>query len=95
MMINWKVRIRNRAWWLSVIPAFLLLVQVIAVPFGYEFEFGALNEQLIAIINAAFVFLALLRIVNDPTTEGLEDSTRAMGYEIPYPKTDSEDTIEE
>lgn len=93
-MINWKVRIRNRNWWLSIIPAVLVLIQVIAVPFGYKFEFGPLGEQLVAIVNAAFVVLALIGIVNDPTTEGLEDSVRAMGYEVPYPKVIEDDTEE-
>lgn len=84
--MNWKVRIRNRAWWLSFIPAVLLLVQVVAVPFGYTFELGPLNDQLIAIVNAAFAVLALLGVVNDPTTAGLGDSARAMTYSEPYPK---------
>jgi len=89
-MINWKVRIKNVNWWLTFVPACLILVQVIAVPFGYNFEIGELNEQFTAIINAVFVVLALLGIINDPTTEGLKDSERAMTYEEPYKKTKEE-----
>lgn len=84
--MNWRVRIRNRAWWLAFVPAVLLLVQVVAVPFGYEFELGPLNEQLVAIVNAVFAVLALLGVVNDPTTEGLGDSQRALTYTEPYPR---------
>jgi len=84
--MNWKVRIKNRNWWLAFIPAVLLLVQVIAAPFGYSFEIGALNEQAVGIINAIFAVLVLLGVVNDPTTEGFGDSERAMTYEVPYPK---------
>ena len=29
MNINWKVRIRNKNFWLALIPALLLLVQVV------------------------------------------------------------------
>lgn len=83
MSINWKVRARNKAWWLALIPAVLLLVQVCAVPFGYTWDFGALNEELAAIINAVFAVLAILGVVTDPTTAGLGDSELAMTYEEP------------
>lgn len=83
-MINWKVRIKNKSWWLAIIPAVLILIQVVAVPFGYRFEIGPLQEQLIAIVNALFVVLALLGIVTDPTTKGLGDSQRALGYDEPH-----------
>lgn len=85
MNINWKVRIKNKTWWLAVVPAVLLLVQAVAAPFGYSWDFGVLNEQLAAIINAAFAVLALVGVVADPTTEGVSDSLQAMGYE--HPKT--------
>ena len=57
--MNWIVRLKNKTFWLSLVPAVLLLVQVVAAPFGYEWDFGVLNEQLAAIINAAFAVLAL------------------------------------
>lgn len=86
MGINWKVRIRNRAFWLALIPAVLLLAQVVAAPLGYEWDFGVLDEQLAAIVNAAFALLAVLGAVNDPTTEGIGDSEQAMGYDAPKPR---------
>ena len=55
MKINWKVRIKNKMFWLSIIPAVLLLIQTVAAPFGYKFDFDVLNQQLAEIINAAFV----------------------------------------
>ena len=85
--MNWRVRFKNKNWWLAIVPAILLLVQVVAAPFGYTFELGVLNEQLVAIINAAFAVLVLLGITTDPTTEGVGDSERAMTYTEPYPKT--------
>lgn len=83
MNINWKVRLRNKGFWLAVIPATLLLVQVVAVPFGYSFDFGELGTQLTAIVNAAFALLSILGIVTDPTTAGIGDSGQAMGYDEP------------
>lgn len=83
-MINWKVRIRNKNFWLSIIPAVILLIQAIGAVFGFTLDFGDLSTKLIAVVNAVFVVLAILGIVTDPTTAGVSDSTRAMGYDLPY-----------
>ena len=83
MNINWKVRIRNKNFWLALIPALLLLVQVVAAPFGYKWDFGVLNQQLAAIINAVFALLSILGVVNDPTPAGSSDSAQALTYEEP------------
>lgn len=88
MKINWKVRVKNKMFWLSIVPAALLLVQALAAPFGYKFDFGVLNQQLADIINAAFVVLAILGIVVDHTTTGVSDSTQALGYEQPKKEDD-------
>lgn len=83
MMINWQVRIVNKDFWLSLIPAVLLLVQAIGAPLGLVLDFGELGNQLLAIVNAVFAVLAILGIVNDPTTNGMGDSRLAMTYEQP------------
>lgn len=83
-MINITTRIKNKTFWLTLIPAVLLLVQVCAAPFGYQWDFGILNEQLAAIVNALFAVLAILGVVVDPTTAGFRDSKRAMAYEKPH-----------
>ena len=83
MRINWKVRIKSKSFWLAIIPAVLLLVQVCAAPFGYDWDFGVLNAQLAAIVNALFALLAILGIVADPTTAGVGDSEQALSYEKP------------
>lgn len=85
-MINWRVRIKNKAFWLALIPALLVFVQAVAVPFGYNWDFAGLQTELIAIVNAAFVLLSILGIVTDPTTEGIGDSDRALLYDEPYPR---------
>lgn len=83
MKVNWKVRLKNKAFWIAAIPAVLLLVQVTAAVFGLEFDFGDLGNKLLAVVNAAFALLAILGIVADPTTSGLSDSSRAMNYTEP------------
>lgn len=85
-MINWKVRIKNKAFWLALIPALLVFVQAVAALFGYQWDFAGLQTELVAIINAAFVLLSILGIVNDPTTSGLQDSDLAMTYDKPKPR---------
>lgn len=82
-MINWQVRFKNKNFWLSFIPAVLLLIQVIASVFGFNFDFGDLGNKLIAVINAVFVVLSLLGVVTDPTTAGVSDSERALTYTQP------------
>lgn len=84
-MINWRVRIKNKAFWMAIIPAVLVLVQVVLAVFGISADFGELGNRLLDVVNAVFVVLAILGIVNDPTTDGvIKDSHRAMTYEAPY-----------
>ena len=83
MKINWTVRLKNKTFWLSVIPAALLLVQVVAAVFGYTLDFGELGNRLLAVVNAAFALLSVLGVVTDPTTAGVSDSEQAMTYEKP------------
>lgn len=86
-MINWKVRIKNKAFWVSLIPAVLLLIQVIAAVFGYTLDLGDLGNKLLAVVNALFAVLAILGVVTDPTTAGVGDSAQALTYKAP--KTDA------
>lgn len=83
MKINWKVRIKNKTFWLALIPAVLLLIQVVAAVFGFTLELGEIGNKIIAVVNAVFGLLAILGVVNDPTTKGMSDSEQAMTYEKP------------
>lgn len=82
-MINWKVRLKNKAFWLAFIPAALLLVQTVAALFGFALNLGDMGDKLLAVVNALFALLSILGVVVDPTTQGVGDSQRAMGYETP------------
>lgn len=83
MKINWMVRIKNKNFWLSLIPAVLLLIQVVAAVFGFTIDLGDLGNKLVAVVNALFAVLAILGIVTDPTTAGVSDSNQALSYAEP------------
>ena len=71
--MNWKTRIKNKTFWLALVPAILLLAQVISVPFGYKFDIDLINKQLLDIVNAVFGVLTIVGIIADPTTAGITD----------------------
>ena len=83
MKINWTVRIKNKAFWVTIIPAVLLLVQQICAMFGVELNIAGVSNQLVSIVGTVFGILSLIGIVNDPTTSGMSDSKQAMTYEAP------------
>ena len=60
-MINWKVRLRNKNFWITIIPALLLLAQVVASIFGYKIDLGDLGGKLLAVVNAVFAVLTIRR----------------------------------
>jgi len=81
--INWIVRIKNKNFWIAIIPAVLLLIQVVAAVFGFSLDLGDLGNKLLAVVNAVFMVLSILGVVVDPTTAGIADSTQAMTYSEP------------
>ena len=83
MKINWTVRLKNKTFWLALVPAVLLLVQVVAAVFGIDLKLDALGDKLIDVVNALFAVLTILGIVADPTTAGISDSKQAMEYDKP------------
>ena len=83
MNINWLVRLKNKNFWLALVPAVLLLIQVVAAVFGFELDLGDLGNRILDVVNALFAVLAILGIVTDPTTEGISDSKQALTYTEP------------
>lgn len=90
MKINWLVRLKNKTFWLSLIPAVLLLVQVVCAVFGVTLDLGDLGNKLLDVVNAVFMVLAILGVVTDPTTKGVSDSSQAMTYEKPKDDGDTD-----
>lgn len=83
MKINWTVRLKNKTFWLTAIPALLLLGSQILALFGVTWDYTPLAQQLSAITGTVFGLLALLGVVNDPTTTGVSDSSQALTYRNP------------
>ena len=81
--INWEVRLKNKRFWLAIIPAVLLLVQAVAAVFGYTLDLNELGNRLIVVVNAVFTVLVILGVVTGHTTRGVKDSTQALTYTEP------------
>jgi phi LC3 family holin len=81
MKINWKVRLRNKAWLMSIIALVItfvydLLAMLEVVPTVTE-------EWIMGIVQTALTLLTALGVLIDPTTQGVADSDRAMLYVEP------------
>ena len=72
--MNWKTRIKNKAFWVALIPAVALLIQMIAALFGFELRnVEGISSQLVDIVNAIFTVLTIMGIAVNPTTKGMKD----------------------
>ena len=80
--INWKVRFMNKVW----LGSFLSLIVGLAYSMLALFDvFPAVTQNLVVqMMNQVLTFLGLIGVIVDPTTAGLADSDRAMGYEEPW-----------
>lgn len=83
MKINWKVRIKNKNFWVTAIPAALLLIQAILAVFGVSIDAGEIGNKLLVVVDTVFAFLVAIGVLIDPTTAGLSDSEQAMTYQTP------------
>jgi phi LC3 family holin len=75
LKMDWKTRIKNKAFWIALIPAVIVLIQVVGNIFGLDLSnLTGLSQQLIDVVNAVFVVLSILGVVIDPTTKGIKDN---------------------
>lgn len=80
-MINWKIRFKNASFvvaFLSTVAAFVY--QVLAL---FEITPPVTHDQVTQLIGLIVTLLAGFGVLVDPTTAGVRDSKRAMGYEKP------------
>ena len=63
MNVNWIVRIKNKTFWMTVIPALALVVQAVAALFGWKLDLGDVVGKLLAVVDAVFALLVILGIV--------------------------------
>ncbi len=80
--INWKVRFKNKIWLGSFLS---LIVSFVYSMLGLFDVFPAVTRNnVMEILNQILTFLGLIGVLVDPTTAGLGDSERAMGYDEPW-----------
>lgn len=84
-MINWKVRIKNPAFWTGLIGVLVTFAIGMAQLFGVDIsaEAGSWQQALTALVTAVFGVFALVGVTTDPTTKGVTDSTQALSYDKP------------
>ena len=80
--INWKVRFKNKVW----LGSFLSFIVGFAYSMLALFDvFPAVTQNLVVqMLNQVLTFLGLIGVIVDPTTAGISDSDRAMGYDEPW-----------
>ena len=87
MKINWRVRFKNKIWlgsFLSLIVSF-----VYSMLSMFDVFPDVTKNSVIELLNQVLTFLGLIGVLVDPTTAGIGDSERAMGYEEPWEDRDN------
>ena len=95
MKINWKVRMKNKNFWVAAIPALLLLLQQVTEIFGVSLDLSTIQGQILSVVETVFLLLALVGVVNDPTTQGFSDSANALTYDKPKAKEENKGADEQ
>lgn len=82
MKINWKVRLKNGVFLASIISLVITFVyNILALLDIYP---AITQSMVIQLCNQVLLCLAAVGIISDPTTVGLGDSKRALGYDEPW-----------
>ena len=87
-MINWKVRVKNPVFWVQIAVAVVLPI-LAYMGLGWEdmTSWAALGGIFLEAVKNPVILVSVAvsvwNAVNDPTTKGLGDSQRAMGYREP------------
>ena len=82
MKLNWKVRFKNKVWLGSFCSLIIGFVYSMLALFDV---FPEVPQSLVLqLMNQVLTFLGLIGVIVDPTTAGLGDSERALGYEEPW-----------
>lgn len=73
-MINWKLRLQNKATLIALLGAIFLMAQQFGLEIPKNIQDG---------VNTFVYILVLIGVVNDPTTSGISDSKRVLEYSEP------------
>lgn len=92
MKINWKLRLQNKTTLVSILVTTVAFVYQLLSLFGVTPK--VTESEIMTTITMAINVLVFMGIVVDPTTSGMSDSDRAMGYDEPFQSYElSEDDI--
>lgn len=81
MKINWKVRLKNPVFWMTMIPALASFVYTVLGCFGVVPSIS--EDVLVNALTSIITALATVGVLVDPTTKNVSDSDRAMMYSEP------------
>lgn len=80
--INWKVRFKNKIWLGSFLS--LIIGFVFSLLRMFDVYPEVTEDRVLISVDNILTFLGLFGVLIDPTTEGMFDSQRALGYEEPW-----------
>lgn len=88
MKINWKVRLTNPVWIAQLVLAILTpILAYLGMNLQDLTTWSTLGQVLLDAITNPYllglVVVSVFNIINDPTTKGLSDSTKALTYSEP------------
>ena len=84
MKVNIPVRLKNPWFWVGVVSIIITALGVDPQQFvSWESLGGYIVDVLRNPVQLVTVMLAVLAVFIDPTTSGIGDSARALGYEKP------------
>jgi phi LC3 family holin len=87
-MINWKVRFQNKSWVMAFAAQLMIVAQMLIGGLNalgiIDFQLSdTIQQNVLAFINAVFILLSMMGLIQDPTTKGMSDSERAKTYKKP------------
>lgn len=82
MKINWTLRLQNKATLAALAATVLTFAYQLCGIFGVVPAVS--QDSLLQLVGIVLNILVALGVVTDPTTSGVSDSARALGYDEPY-----------
>lgn len=82
MKINWTLRLQNKATLAALAATVLAFAYQLCGIFGIVPPVS--QDSILQLVGIVLNILVALGVVTDPTTSGLSDSARALGYDEPY-----------
>ena len=80
MKLNFKIRLKNKAFWVTVIPALFMFLQTLMSALGTSIDLTEAENITTSLIDVVFMGLTVLGVIVDPTTKNISDSERALNY---------------